>query len=280
MSPAPGPIAPHLTRRAEPDEVFADYLAAIKAKIAAHPRTLQVRVGPSELGDECLRRLGYKLLEVPERDLPPNWKATVGTACHEWAEGAFDADNVRRAVALEGQERWLIESELTVGFVPGYGFVTGHSDLYDRVTGFNLDHKFLGRNSLEKYRRNGPSIVYKAQAHLYGQGWRLAGYPVDQVAICMLPRDGELRDGFMWSEPFNADAAQWALDRLAGLWRSIEQQGRDALPLLPTADSYCSGCPWFRPGSTDLTQGCPGDPNSRAATQQPPLTMSGSTPSN
>lgn len=256
----PGPLAPHLTRVMTPDEVFADYLGAIRAHIDRHPRSLQVRLGPSELGDPCLRKLGYKLLQVPEREAPPNWKATIGTASHAWAETAFDADNLERMTALEGGERWLIESKLTVGYALGYGLVTGHSDLYDRVSGFNLDHKFIGKTMLRKYRKEGPSTVYKAQAHLYGQGWVFAGYPIDRVAICFLPRDGELSDAFMWSEPYDPAAAKWALDRLGGIYTTVQTLGNAALSVLTPAESYCSHCPWLRLRSEDLTQGCPGVP--------------------
>ncbi|MBW3627716.1 MAG: hypothetical protein KY464_00330 [Gemmatimonadetes bacterium] len=44
-------------------------------------------------------------------------------------------------------------------------------------------------------------------------------------------------------------------DSVAALTAQI---GPAALPVLPTADAWCSYCPWFLPASTDVTACCPG----------------------
>lgn len=270
-APTLEPLPAHLTRRGgDPEDLWQDYLAVVKRAIDAHPRSLQKSLGPSEVGTPCERKLGYKLLGHPERPMPPNWKATLGTAAHAWMEQAFDADNLKIAPELGGQERWLIETKLTCGFVPGMGFLTGHSDLYDRVTASNLDHKFVGPTQLKHYRSAGPSQTYKAQAHLYGVGWQMAGLPIDRVGICFLPRQGELADGFMWSEPLNAAAAKWAMDRLARIVALVNALGAESLPVLPTADDWCSHCPFQRFGSTDPKVACAGHPGSRSTQSEAP----------
>lgn len=270
-APTIEPLPAHLTRRGgDPDELWEDYLAVVKRAIDAHPRSLQRSLGPSEVGTPCERKLGYKLLHHPERPMPPNWKATVGTACHTWMEGAFDADNLAQAIRLEGQERWLIETRLTCGFVPKMGFLTGHSDLYDRVTCSNLDHKFIGPTQLKHYKAKGPSQTYKAQAHLYGVGWQMAGLPIDRVAICFLPKQGELADGFMWSEALNPEAAKWALDRLGRIVGLVDALGSESLPVLPTAEDWCDHCPFMRFGSSDPKVACPGHPGSRSTQPETP----------
>lgn len=257
-----------MLQSATAEDVFDDYIDVVKAQINAHPRSLQKAIGPSEIGTPCERKLGYKLLQTAEQPRAVNWKATLGTAAHAWMEAAFDADNLRLAPLLEGQERWLIESKLTVGFVPNIGFISGHSDLYDRQTASNLDHKFVGPSQLKHYRKDGPGLQYKAQAHLYGQGWVNEGYPIRRVGIVFLPRQGELNEAHMWSEPFNPAAAQWALDRITRVAGLTAALGAGALPVLPTDDDWCSHCPFMRFGSEDLATACPGHPGSKAVAPQ------------
>jgi hypothetical protein len=269
MTGIPAPLAPHLRRDLSPEEVFGDYIDVVKRTIDNHPRSLQDMIGPSEVGDPCARRIGYKLLGTPERPKAPNWKATIGTAGHAWMESAFDGDNLRLSPNLEGQERWLIESELVAGYIDGLGLITGHSDLYDRVSDGNWDHKFVGPDQMRKYRTNGPGLQYKVQAHIYGQGWKFAGYPVRYVGISFLPRQGELAEAFPWAEPFDPAAAKWGLDRLTSIWRQVQVLGDGAPAVLETEDAYCSGCPFLRPGADNLAVGCPGHPGSRAATPPP-----------
>ena len=52
------------------------------------PRSVQVKIGPSEMGDLCDRKVAYRLANIPPCNEPDNWPAIVGTACHSWLEGA------------------------------------------------------------------------------------------------------------------------------------------------------------------------------------------------
>lgn len=244
----------------------------IEGAILNHPRSLQSAIGPSEIGGACARKIGYKLLGWPD---PPrvNWAATIGTAVHAWMENTFDLDNVARAPHLGGQERWYIEERVTVGYVPGMGFITGSCDLYDRITGTVIDWKVVGPTQLRKYKSQGPSAQYRGQAHLYGQGWANRGLPVSQVMICFLPRNGSLEEAYIWSEPWQPAVAKAALDRLARISQTCTEHGEDAPALLETAETYCGHCPYFKAGSADPRQGCPGDPASPLHNPQPALTL-------
>lgn len=126
----------------DPTTVLDEYLDVIGRTISNHPRSLQKRIGPSEVGQTCARRLGYKLLDHAEREQKPNWKATIGTAVHSWLEHAFQAENARW-VRAGGVERWVTETRVTVGATKTLGKIAGSCDLYDRVTGTVLDHKGL-----------------------------------------------------------------------------------------------------------------------------------------
>lgn len=237
-----------------------EYLDAIVDAINNWPRTLQSSIGPSAIGVPCNRFLGYQLLGIPERPRMPAWKATVGTGTHMWLQWAFDHYNQRNEIYLDGQERFYIETKVSVGEINGRE-ITGNCDLYDRVTGTVVDHKTVSPAVLKKCQRDGPSGQYRIQAHLYGRGWQRAGLPVNRVMIAFLPRNGELADAFIWSEKYNENIAVQALERLAGIDIATRTLGTAALQLLPTEVHYCTTCPYFKHKSTNLEEGCPGDPN-------------------
>jgi len=244
-----------------PDQLGRGLLDTIAEAITNHPRSQQVRIGPSEIGVPCARRIGYKLLEQPERPGKPNWKATVGTAIHAWLEDVFDTQNLTFDAqhGHHGAERWLIETTVHVGDM-GDTAITGSADLFDRVTGTVIDWKSVGPTQLKKYKAHGPGAQYETQAHLYGRGMVAAGMTVRNVMIVFLPRNGELADTYIWHAPYDEQVALDALSRLSGIHLTTQALGPQALTSLPTADAYCTFCPFYKAGSTDLTEGCPGHP--------------------
>lgn len=258
----------HLTTPgADVDLLRRELLAIITGAIINHPRSQQVAIGPSEIGHPCARRIGFKLLGMEDpAEEDPNWKATVGTAIHAWLEEVFAADSARH-YAPQYVTRWLLEETVTVGEVCGEP-IGGHCDLYDLVTFTVVDWKSVGPTQLKKYKAHGPGDQYRAQAHLYGRGWQLAGRQVENVAVMFLPRNGELREAHFWAEPYDERIALAALARLEGIKRTVDALATKALPLLPTADAYCTLCPHYRRGATDLTQACPGDPAAIPARSQ------------
>ena len=257
-----------------------DYVSAIEAHALGHERSQQTRIGPSEIGTPCARKIGYKLLGYPE-PRKVNWKAQIGTWGHAGLEQAFQDDNMRGIPTL-GSERWLTENRVSAGPVPFLGYeLTGSCDLYDRQTGTVIDHKFVGPTQLKAYKSNGPGPQYRVQAHTYGYGWEQAGYPVLHVAISFLARQGELHDRFFWHEPYDQQVAVDALSRLSGIAQATSVLGTGALPMLETAEVYCHSCPFYKPlangqehGDEILENGCPGHPGAKASTPQtPPLQL-------
>ncbi|TDE20854.1 hypothetical protein E1295_47010 [Nonomuraea mesophila] len=234
----------------------------IEAHINNAPRSLQVEPGPSEIGIPCDLRLGYKLLGHPEvadrpRRLP--WKAWIGTNVHRGLEELLTLANMSRPSWSEnGVDRYQLEQRVTVGQVDGTD-ISGNSDLY--LDGVVWDWKIPGGTTLREYKRNGPGPQYEVQAHEYGLGWELRGYPVTDVAIYFLPRDQEWPQRFLWSAPYNRDLALERLARVDGIAKLTRALGPAALPLLKRRASWCQSCPWRLPGSQDVTRGCPGDPD-------------------
>ena len=233
-----------------PADTHADHIDVIKSAITGHPRSQQKRIGPSELGHPCTRRIAYKVAGVEPVNENPGWRPTVGTAVHAWLAEAFATAN------HESAARYLIELSVEVG-----NGVTGSVDLYDRATATANDWKVVAPTSLRKYKANGPGDQYRTQVHLYARGLVNRGLPVDTVAITFLPNSGELYDAVFWSEPYDEQVALDALERLSTVQALVDVAGAGAAAVLPVDGAnpdWCRYCPFYLPASTDLTTACPG----------------------
>lgn len=255
--------------------LLGDLEAVIRDHARANKRSQQTAVGPSELGQQCERRLALTLLGAPKtNDDRDEWTSSVGTACHTWMEQAcIDANTRLTAAGLPA--RWLVEATVTIE--PG---LQGHTDAYDLWTHTVCDWKFPGATSMRKYRKAGnPGQQYTWQAHTYGLGWAKLGFPVREVAICMFPRSGLIRDSWLWHEPYNEAIARQALKRKDDLLVGMDiAEGLDGLPefmqTLRRDTEHCAWCPFYNGGphaAEDPTAGCGGpfeDPDyaSRTAT--------------
>lgn len=214
-------------------------LDTIEDHITKHPRSQQKRIGPSEIGIDCQRRLIHKLAGDTEPDRGPAWKPTVGTACHSQMEEWFEEENQYMPGA------YMIEQRVNVGRI-GDTDITGSTDLYIPSHATVVDWKFVGPSRLKHYRAKGPSKQYKVQAHLYGKGWVAAGYPVERVMIAFIPRDGELSDSYFWWEKYDPMVAIQALVNANQLHQMITEQGKDNVlaQFAPCDDRWC---PWCAP---------------------------------
>jgi hypothetical protein len=239
---APAPEAPG--RAAVMASLGEEYLDTIRAGVRAHPRSNQTIIGPSEIGNPCIRALLHRLHGDREAEPgEPAWAPAIGTALHAYVQGFFDA-------ASAGEEfsgRWLTEQTVTVGAIGGQP-ITGSTDLWDEWSHTVIDHKFVGKSSLSDYAAHGPKKFpqYRIQAHLYARGWENAGKHVDAVMIAFVPRDGaDLSKTYLWWEPYLpaiADAALIRANRLYDAMRSLGGIGA-LLPLYPPCESiFCHWC--------------------------------------
>ncbi|MCT1366596.1 hypothetical protein M4D50_01090 [Rothia sp. p3-SID1597] len=212
-------------------------LSTIEENISNHPRSQQKRIGPSEIGVECTRKLIHKLAGHTEPDRGPAWKPTVGTACHSQMEEWFSTRS----------DEFKVEQRVLVGQI-GDQYITGSTDLFIPSEGAVIDWKFVGRTRLNSYRSKGPGQQYRVQAHLYGKGWETAGYQVNTVMIAFLPRDGELSDAYFWWEPFDPMVALMALVRANQVYQDIANRGVEKVlqAYEPCTDRWC---PWCAPGN-------------------------------
>ncbi|KAA8831447.1 hypothetical protein EMO89_01545 [Bifidobacterium tissieri] len=220
----------------------------IEHAISTQPRSLQTRIGPSELGTDCVHCLAAKLAAWPRQARIVAWLPYIGTAVHRQFETLFTR------LETEGADRWKTEYPVSVGRLNGLtgGYeVSGSIDLWDRVTHATVDWKITGRSTRTLAKTHGPSQQYRVQASLYGIGLANQGEQVERSCIYFLPRDSiTLADAIPWETRFDPEPGKWALARaqlLVNLLDVIETQygvgTRDEwIRRLPKSESHCFDC--------------------------------------
>lgn len=240
----------------------AEITDIIRRYSAKRPRSLQVHLGPSELGVECDRQVVGKLLGVPVTNhVTDPWPSFMGTAGHGEMEKVMEWDNAER---YPSAPRWHTERRV----IP-HPDHAGTADLYD-VQGVLGDYKFLGDASMDKVKSPaGPPRKYQAQLGMYGLGYIREGFRVDRVALIALPRTGSTLAGtFVWEKPFVE-----LLPLLEEVWTDtarrkamaqgiVQGQGVPGamtladVPMAPDSQE-CYFCPFYRPYAQEGV-GCPG----------------------
>lgn len=219
-------------------------------------RSRQAELGASEVGYDCLRRIGYRISDVvtTNNETDP-WPAIVGTAVHAWLEKAFD-----RFEEVHHLGRWVTEMEVQPSVA-----IKGHTDLYDAANFVTIDHKTAGTEKMREIRKGEIPPSYIQQVMLYALGHIRAGRRVDRVALVFYPRSGWLGSIAAWSAPYDEAVAMAALDKVnrvaAGVIRLgvAEDPSKWAdVPASPSKDD-CSWCPWYQPLALAASDaGCPG----------------------
>lgn len=223
------------------------------------PRSAQVAIGASEIGNPCdralaLRSLGYST--VNKRD---PWATCIGTAVHSYLENAFLAAD---SAAFRAGQGVPFKVETSVEVCTG---VKGTADLYDVETATVIDHKVPGDYTLGKVRKGNISETYRIQIQCYGAGFARLGYDVRNVAVAFWPRgNGASLAGLeivayeFDPEVVAAAVARWHALTLAAIELDLEGHPERA-SLLATADAPCNWCPFFNPSGARKT-GATGEP--------------------
>lgn len=214
------------------------------------PRAGQVAIGPSEVGHPCTRRIAYKLLDwdKPNEMQGGSWAAQVGTAIHAYLAEVFGK-----------KEGYLVEQRVNIR-----GNLAGTVDLYDTKNGVVLDWKTTGASKLAAYRKDGADPQHVIQVHLYAYGLAAQGADVKKVALAYLPTSGQLSDGYVDIRDYDENIALDAFKRLDTIHALLAQVDVEQNPQfwsqIPAKTSrLCAWCPYFKPFSKALDEGCPGD---------------------
>jgi len=211
------------------------------------PRSKQKAIGPSEAGQECTRKLAYKLLDWNESNVSSgsNWSAQVGTAIHAHLASIF-----------EKLDDYEVEQRVTIR-----AGLSGTVDLFHIPSGTVIDWKTT--NNVDSKRRN-PSNQNLVQVQLYGYGKATLGVQVNKVALIYLPVTGSLDDLHVELHDYDEGIALAALARIDNIYTLLSTVDVETNPQMwqhiPTAPSrLCNYCPYFKPYSNNLELGCNGE---------------------
>lgn len=161
-------------------------------------RSLQVEVGPSEIGG-CRRRTWNRLNGMPETNQNTmRLSSIMGTAIHTYIQEAFHSQD-------PFGEQYLLENEFE------YDGLKGHVDMYDLKNKEVVDWKTTKKSGLTYF----PSKQQRWQVQLYGYLINKNGKEVETVTLVAIPRDGDERDIVYHSEPYSEEMALEALQWLA-----------------------------------------------------------------
>jgi len=234
-------MALDMTVAAPSGVTFKDELVAMLAHHSANqPRSQQRRLGPSEVGHPCTRKLAYGLTLAPRCNdhagdpLP----SMVGTGAHAQMEDVLAGYN-----EWHGQ-RFLIENRVEP--TPGFN---GTMDAYDLRDHAVIDWKFPGTTKMSTVRRDQhPGILYEVQAHLYGLGALRAGLTPRIVRIAFIPRAGFSTNTYVWEVPWNPEIAMAAINRMTSTIAMAADLQVDRHPdryaVFPATPFQCDYCPW------------------------------------
>jgi len=212
------------------------------------PRSRQTAIGLSEAGDPCARKLAYKIFGIMKTNTQSDpWAMISGSAIHDWLADCFKDQ-------FDGEENPLYLVEYPVQAAPG---LSGTLDLFDIANKIVIDHKCVGSSSMKKRTANGLTQTQRVQLSLYALGLENEGSRVEQIACAYYPLGGRLDGLHVVVEEYNPQIAFAAIDRMNDLLKATQVVTINEIPATPS--EMCAFCPWYLPGSADLTEGCPGE---------------------
>jgi hypothetical protein len=229
-------------------------------------RSKQVAIGPSEIGQDCDQRVARTLAGMPQvNNRFDPWAGIVGTSIHSWLQTAVD--NYLAGHILEnvnGQTaglRWVTETK-----VHANEFISGSSDLY---TGDVVDYKSADADKIKVMRAKGREAIpphYLVQGHIYGLGNVRAGRSVRDIVLVFVPRNGLIKNMYLYREPYDENIAFAAIDRL---YRLVDEMNAEGLPdggdwnvIARNPSGDCWYCPFYVERSAETgadALGCSGN---------------------
>jgi hypothetical protein len=227
-------------------EYEAKFFDLIEDDANGDARSVQTRIGPSGLGDDCIHCLACQIFQIPKQENPREiWNQTVGRALHNHMQGILEQANERA-----GGQLYLPERKVYVGDL-GPDRITGTADAYDTREKIVVDWKFPGDKSIAWLRggrlEDRIKETYRRQPHLYGLGYENEGYEVRGCMVLFIPiTERTVRTAIAYKVPYDR---QLALDTMARAQRLYDTVVRDGGPakVIPRLKRkpYCLDCPRY-----------------------------------
>ena len=163
----------------------------------ARDRSQQTELGPSSvLG--CATQAWHIINQSPKSNFQTEtMSAVMGTAIHE-----VIAEGLRK---IDTFDDFMIEFELKTPDIKG------HIDFYSQSNKILVDWKTVTLSKIRtgKWLDN----QKRMQVQLYGYLLEENGYPIEQVALCAIPRDAWKFEDVVWHiEPYNREIALQGID--------------------------------------------------------------------
>jgi hypothetical protein len=189
-----------------------EVIGRVREYDAARPRSLQAKVGWSEVGG-CRSHLAYRLAGTEATDAPDSWGAVRGTAIHALLEEVITGPGILTEVDTE------------------YRGIPGHADVVLTDAKAVWDWKTSRLASIRLWKSS-PAVLRqkRIQVHGYAAGLVDTGtLPEDcTVGLVAIPVDGTFADWWAHEEPFDRSLADEGADRLE--WVRDRMAAGDALP--------------------------------------------------
>lgn len=243
------PLKPELVLLA--DELKRELCQVITDAGTFSPRSRQVSIGPSELGEECTRKLAYKLLdwEKVNQSASGSWAAQVGTALHSHLEAIFS----------QQPEKYATETRVKIR-----GNLSGTVDLFHTERKMVLDWKTKSPTGIKDKRSQGATAKEIIQVMTYAYGKVKEGVEVEYVGLVFLPTGGQITDMYIELHKYDEQIVLDALERIDNVYTllsTIDVEANPAMwehiPIVPSR--LCMYCPYYQPFSKDVSKACPGD---------------------
>lgn len=201
-------------------------------------RSVQVEIGPSQIGG-CRRQVYHQLVDTPETN--PNTESLAAIL------GTFIHSGLALSIAREDPfgDNFLIEQEFE------YNGLKGHCDLYIKDQKAVIDWKTTKLKSLRYF----PSTQQRMQVQIYGYLLSANGHQVETVSLVAIPRDGEMAQIKVHTEPYNEATALSGLAWLEEVKAMAESKSapapeKDVIFCAPYCSYYdatgVTGCPSTR----------------------------------
>jgi len=159
----------------------------------ARERTQQTEIGPSSVGG-CARQAWNIIHKMPKTNFETETiSATMGTAIH--------------AVIAEGLQNINHFDDFMIEFELSTPDIKGHIDFYSKSEKMLIDWKTVTLKKIQDGKR-WVDKQKRMQVQIYGYLLEENGYPIENVALCAIPRDGwRFQDAVYHVEPYDRQIA-------------------------------------------------------------------------
>ena len=220
----------------------AKFFDLIEQGEARDDRSMQTRIGPSGLGDDCIHCLACQIFQIPKTENPREiWNQSVGRALHNHMQGLLEQANQRA-----GRQLYYPERKVYVGDV-GPDRITGTADAYDIDEKIVVDWKFPGDKSIAYVRKGNIKETYRRQPHLYGLGYENEGFEVRGVMVLFIAiTERTVRTAVAYKVPYDRQLAEDTMNRARRLYDTVVRDGGPGKVIPRLKRKYgCLDCPRY-----------------------------------